>query len=80
MGDIDYGPLSEYEVTWRSGHIERLAAHQVSYPNRLSLFDGPPRTQIVQFHAEINGFWRLVLSAPEEEIVTIRNLTATEDT
>ena len=24
MTDFDYGPLQTYEITWKSGHVERL--------------------------------------------------------
>jgi hypothetical protein len=73
-----------YEITWNSGHVEKLAAHQVTWPNNslgaLAMFatktTSPER---VRFHAEINGLWTLMLDAQVDDIRTIRN-TATEET
>jgi hypothetical protein len=80
-----HGRPDIYEITWMSGHIERIAAHQVSYPEAglavaRSLFNvaaegGAPR---VQMHAEIDGQWRLVLAAREEDIRTMRMVTDAE--
>jgi hypothetical protein len=73
------GVPTVYEVTWMSGHVERIKAHQVSWPNSLALLSGgapaPPR---VQMHAEIEGRWTLQLDALMDDIRTIRNL-ATEE-
>lgn len=78
---IDHGPLVTYEITWQSGHVERIQAHQVIWPgNALDLFApaGPPRPRRVMFHGEIDGRWTLQLSALEADIRTIRNV-ATEE-
>jgi hypothetical protein len=81
----DYGPLKTFEITWTSGHVERIAAHQVSWPgNAFSLSSlafgqaGPEPKRRVQFHADLDGKWTLQLSALEDDIRTIRNV-ATED-
>lgn len=82
----NYGPLQQYEITWMSGHVETIPAHQVSYPHRGFAFtesatlgmesdNGAPR---VQLHAEIDGRWQLVLSAREDDIRTMRNVTGGE--
>jgi len=80
----DRGPASTYEIVWNNGHVERIEAHQVSYPGRFSnlgldLFptraDIPPKPERIEFHGEFNGRWQLVLSAPMSEITTIRNLS-----
>ncbi len=84
---FNYGPLQHYQVVWMSGHVETFPAHQVTYPHRgLALFAGSvmggmaseqsaPR---VQLHAEIDGVWQLMLSAREEDIRTMRNVTGGE--
>lgn len=79
MSTTDRGPATTYEITWMSGRIERIEAHQVSWPDNASaLFgSGPKRDPRIQFHADINGRWTLQLSAVEADIRTIRNL-ATE--
>lgn len=69
----DRGPLTTYEITWMSGHVERVQAHSVMYPNTFSILGGPGGKQRVQFHGEIDGRWRLVLSALDEDIRTIRD-------
>jgi len=75
----DRGPVTTYEITWKTGHTERFAAHQVSWAGRTSgLFGescGAPR---VLFHAEIEGRWTLLLSALEDDIRTIRNVVTEE--
>lgn len=82
----DHGPLEVYEITWETGHVETIQAHQVSYPHLGIAFaagrtmtgtesDQPPT---VRFHAEIGGHWRLILSAREADIRTIRLVTAGE--
>jgi hypothetical protein len=80
--DFKRGRPDVYEITWMSGHVEQVIAHHVTYPHRgivftdhaigLSADDGAPRVQI---HAEVNGEWRLVLSAREEDIRTMRLVT-----
>jgi hypothetical protein len=77
-----HGRPDVYEITWMSGHIERVEAHQVAYPAAglalaRSMFNtgtegGAPRVRI---HAEINGVWRLVLAAREEDIRSLRLVT-----
>jgi hypothetical protein len=82
---FDYGPLQRYEVTWMSGHVETVQAHQVTWPQQgvsmargmLGLTTEQNGRSRVQMHAEIDGHWRLTLSALEEDIRTIR--LATDD-
>lgn len=77
----DRGPTSEYAVAWKNGHIDHLHAHQVSWDDGFSFMAGfygsptTPKAKRVLFHAEIDGHWTLLLSALEEEIVSIRNVS-----
>ncbi len=83
---FNHGPLQQYEIHWMSGHVETIPAHQVSYPHRgmvltQSLLGGLPEEvgpARVQLHAEIDGRWQLMLSAREEDIRTMRNVTGGE--
>lgn len=84
---FNYGPLQQYEITWMSGHVETIPAHQVSYPHRgMALFADSVTSDLaaeggaarVQLHAEIDGQWQLMLSAREEDIRTMRNVTGGE--
>lgn len=73
-------PPRTYEITWQSGHVETVLAHQVTWPGAGAGLFGrtdsrPPR---VQFHAEIDGIWSVTLSAPEDDIRIIRDVTAGE--
>jgi hypothetical protein len=79
------GPLQQYEITWMSGHVETIPAHQVTYPHRglavsRSVVGMPAEggAARVQLHAEIDGRWQLMLSAREEDIRTMRNVTGGE--
>ena len=77
----DRGEPDEYEVVWKTGHVERFKVHQVSWPNNVRygfVTDSPPLPRTVCFHAEINGRWTLMLQADEADIHTIRNITQTE--
>jgi hypothetical protein len=84
----DYGPLQTYEITWTSGHVERVQCHQVTYHgggmdalDALGLggvkTDQDPRR--VHLRGEINGRWLLVLSALEQDISVIRLVTGGEE-
>lgn len=80
--DFKRGRPDVYEITWMSGHVERVLAHQVSYPHQGITFaaeyvgmaaeGGAPRVRI---HAEIDGEWRLTLAAREEDIRSMRLVT-----
>ncbi|MEU6057941.1 hypothetical protein [Streptomyces sp. NPDC047097] len=81
-------PPQTYEVTWMSGHTETVRAHQVSYSagkTRVAALGGDGFSigadrRRVSFHAEVDGQWLLQLSALEEDIRTIRNITGGEPT
>lgn len=73
------GPASEYEVVWKSGHIDRVTAHQVMWTGGVDLFGGAERTERVRFHAEVDGHWMLMLDALADEIATVRNVTYVRD-
>lgn len=82
------GEPDVYEITWMSGHIETVLAHQVSWPDQgAALMRGmfsslDVRTEEKQprihFHAEIDGRWTLTLSAIETDLRTVRLVTAGE--
>ncbi|ADB73491.1 hypothetical protein [Geodermatophilus obscurus] len=77
---FERGEPDEYEVIWKTGHIDRFKAHQVSWPNNMNriLSYGNPnadKRSIVQFHGDINGEWKLLLSADEAELLSVKNLT-----
>jgi hypothetical protein len=76
---IERGAPDEYEVVWKTGHVDRFVAHQVSWPHSGNLIGGISRDGRVQFHAEIEGDWKLILSAQEDDIATIRNVTQTQE-
>lgn len=87
MEKHEYGVPEQYEITWMSGHIETVLAHQVTFPHTglagfgggimmaLTADSGAPR---IRFHAEIDGHWCLTLQAREEDIRSIRLVTAAE--
>lgn len=87
MEKYDRGPLQTYEVIYTSGHIERVQAHQVIMPPSDSGFLGGFFGVDVQtkregrwtFHGEIAGRWMLVLSVPESDVKSVRNVTQTAD-
>lgn len=77
----DYGPLRTYEVTWRSGHIETVQGHQVTFESSgIDLFGTRHRTSPPRFmiHGEFDGRWRLVIAAPEADLLSIRDVTDSE--
>lgn len=80
---VDRGPLDEFEVIWRNGHIDRFRAHQVTYPGNSPLFtyesDGV-RVERIEFHGEIDGHWRLMLSADRSDILSVRNVSQIKET
>lgn len=85
----DHGPLQTYELIWKTGHIETVQGHQVQFDSGGMAFssmlgsslgiatraDLPPKFRI---HGEIDGHWRLVIAAPEEDLVSVRNVTGRE--
>lgn len=76
----DYGPLRTYEVTWKSGHVETLTGHQVTCGSwGLGNWPGNAgRENRFSIHGEFGGRWRLVLTAPEAELHSIRDVTGSE--
>ncbi|MFF7329744.1 hypothetical protein [Streptomyces sp. NPDC008150] len=79
-------PAQVYEITWQTGHVETVIAHQVSHDTLRAkvaiLGDGTFGTDSegarIRFHAEVDGRWTLQLSALEADIRTIRNITKGE--
>jgi|GEM_PF-3584385 len=88
MSHYENVPPQVYEITWQSGHIEKVIAHQVSHDSlrmRVSvlgdgLIGADSEGARIKFHAEIEGRWTLQLSAYEADIRTIRNITNGEQT
>ena len=80
MSDFERGEPDEFEVIWRTGHTDRLVAHQVSLEGGDTFFrSGPETPQRVRFHAEIDGHWRLLLDALASDVLTIRNVTHVQE-
>jgi len=77
VSGIDRGPLQSYEITWTTGHVEVIQAHQVTWPDA-ALFGPPAENPRIAFHGEFDGRWQLVLSTAEADIARIRNVTVTE--
>lgn len=85
----NYGPLRAFEVTWKSGHVETVQGHQVMFDSAKSEFSSmfggalgvatraevPPRFTV---HGMFDGHWRLVLTAPEADLVSVRDVTDRE--
>jgi hypothetical protein len=87
VSDYDHGPLRTYEITWKSGHIETIQGHQVTFDSHRihvdSLFGGSVATTSAveprfTIHGEIDGHWRLLLTAPEADLLSIRDVTDRE--
>jgi hypothetical protein len=83
MPEYERGPLVIFEVTWTSGHVERLQAHQCTFPAGPSMMHdylgiGTKQDEWVKFHGEIDGCWQLILSARVSDIRTVRNISRTE--
>lgn len=80
---FERGPLREYEITWLSGHVETIEAHQVSWSGGPSIFGNPFTSEAasprrIQFMGEFDGQWTLVLQAQEDDIRTVRDVTTGE--
>jgi hypothetical protein len=74
----DRGPVAEYEVVWKSGYVDRVKAHQVTRLGGSTLFSVMgmgDQTERIEFHGEFDGRWQLVLSAPADQIATVRNVS-----
>ena len=69
----DYGPLRTYEVTWASGHVERIQGHSVSIPSGMSMFGAGRNYWMV--HGQFGKSWRCMLTAREPLVDLIRDVT-----
>lgn len=75
----DHGPLRTYEITWTNGHVEQVKGHQVMSSGMTDgLFGHSPRRPRFTIHGEFDGHWLLVLTAPEDDVRIIRDVTAGE--
>lgn len=77
MEKYDHGPLRTYQITWRSGHVETVQGHQVTHTGgAYDLFNhGPARPARFTIHGDFEGHWRMVLTALEDDVVSIRDVT-----
>lgn len=78
------GPLQTFEIIYMAGHVERVQAHQVMMPpsdvgGLFGLSVETKRAGRWTFHGEFDGQWMLVLSVPEDDIRSVRNVTQTAD-
>lgn len=73
----NYGPLRTYEITWRSGHVETVQGHQITFSGGMYdlLGHGPRRPVRFHIRGEFDGCWLLVLSALEDDVSAIRDVT-----
>lgn len=85
MEAYDYGPLQTFEVTWKSGHVETIQGHQVTFDSGTSSFSGwgdiSTRTQCTPrftIHGMFGSHWRLMLTAQEDDLMSLRNVTVVE--
>lgn len=79
---FEYGPLDTYEIIWDSGQVEYIKAHQVLMPQSSAmagLFGEERQKPAWTFHGEVDGRWRLLLTAPADDIRTVRNVSHTHD-
>ena len=74
---VERGSLVQYQIIWKSGYVEEIQAHQVTTRGGPSFLAPSPldKPEVVMFHGEFDGRWQLVLSAPMDDISTIRNLS-----
>jgi hypothetical protein len=75
---MERGPVDEFELIYKTGAVQRIRAHQVSYPNNARNIFGRPDEHgpnLVSFHAEIEGRWRLMLTIDQADLISIRNVT-----
>lgn len=81
-GGYEYGPLDTYEITWMSGHIETIRAHQVTYSGCANMLFSPIAVDqgepCIEFHGCLNRRWCLVLRAREDDIRSVRLVTGGE--
>lgn len=76
MTEHDYGPLRTYEITCSGRAPEMVQGHQVTFDSHG--FFREPTGAAPKFH--VHGMfpgrrWRLVLSAPEADLISIRDVT-----
>ncbi|MFE9328361.1 hypothetical protein ACIHDR_46815 [Nocardia sp. NPDC052278] len=77
---FDYGPLDTYKITWSDGRITYLQAHQITVPHPVSTSIFPGRNKgRWTIHSQIQGRWTLILTVPDKDIRSVRNMTHTDD-
>jgi len=81
----DYGPLRTYEIIWKSGHVDTVQGHQVTFGADVPGFtifpgrrDAVPQASRVKIYGQFGPHWRMVLYALEDDISTIRDVTGQE--
>ena len=75
--DYDYGPLRSYEITWVNRPPEIVQGHQVLFESAgITMFGPPSMRPMFKIHGMFPGDrWRLVLCAPEADMISIRDVT-----
>lgn len=84
MSEHEYGPMRTWEITWTDGRVEHASGHQILTPgpeySLMSAYLGTGSGMTVRrrwmIHASIDGVWSLVFSAPDADIHTVRDVTA----
>lgn len=85
VSTYDYGPLRTYEITWKSGHVETVQGHQITLDSWRAGMRSPYGDTIVtstadrfSVHGMFGEHWRLMLTAPEADLLYIRDVTDRE--
>lgn len=74
--EYDNGPLQTFEITWLNGHVEQVRGHQVTTTGGGGILGPGPRRFTI--HGDIHGHWRLIITALEDDVRIIRNVTEGE--
>lgn len=74
----DYGPLRTYQLTWKSGHVERVQGHQVMMDGWQGSILNPNPEPKFYIHGQFGRHWRLVLAGNENELESLRDVTEDE--
>lgn len=65
----------KYELVWRTGQVEYIEATGVLYSAGSSLSGLGDGEAHIQFRLQTPDHWKLVLSAAEDQLKTIRDVT-----
>ena len=74
--EYDYGPLRTFEVTWRNRPPEMVQGHSVQFDSAGGIFARPVEHPRFRIYGMFPGRrWRLMLMAPESDVLSIRDVT-----